>query len=128
MEETDSESIKELIKEGQDLEAEAVAGVENADASQEEVRARPVREDGVPLEYLAKDLDRLNRKGPSPRNTAATQTTTIPTRVSRGPVDAPGKRHRKPLPQEPIDERMGEPRGKQMGPKSFKMGRRSGRG
>ena len=44
------------------------------------------------------------------------------TRRSRGPVDAPGKRHRKPPPQEPIDRRMGEPQGKQMGQKSVKTG------
>ena len=49
-------------------------------------------------------------------------------RRSRGPVDAPGKRHRKPQPQERIDKQMGEPRGKQMGQKNFKIGRRSGRG
>jgi hypothetical protein len=48
--------------------------------------------------------------------------------LSRGPVDAPGKRHRKPPPQEPIDKRMGEPRGKQMGQKSVKTGWRGGRG
>lgn len=41
---------------------------------------------------------------------------------SRGPVDAPGKRHRKPPPQERLDKRMGEPVGKQMGQKNFKMG------
>jgi hypothetical protein len=58
---------------------------------------------------------------------AAKQTAPSATRLSRGPVDAPGKRHRKPLPQEPIDKRMGEPRGKQMGQKSVKSGWRSGR-
>ena len=46
----------------------------------------------------------------------------------RGPVDAPGKRHRKPVLQEAIDKRMGEPRGKQMGQKSVKAGWRVGRG
>jgi hypothetical protein len=51
-----------------------------------------------------------------------------PTPLSRGPVDAPGKRHRKPLPQEPIDKRMGEPTGKKMGQKSVKNSRRGGRG
>ena len=49
------------------------------------------------------------------------------TRPSRGPVDAAGKRHRKPLPDEPIDKRMGEPRGKQMGQKGVKSGMRGGR-
>ena len=41
---------------------------------------------------------------------------------SRGPVDAPGKRHRKPPPQVKVDKRMGEPVGKQIGQKNFKMG------
>jgi hypothetical protein len=59
---------------------------------------------------------------------AAKQTAASATRLSRGPVDAPGKRHRKPLPQEPIDKRMGEPTGKQMGQKSAKNARRGGRG
>jgi hypothetical protein len=47
---------------------------------------------------------------------------------SRGPVDAPGKRHRIPPPQEPINKRMGEPRGKQMGQKNVKTARGRGRG
>ena len=59
---------------------------------------------------------------------AAKQKATSATRLSRGPVDAPGKRHRKPLPQEPMDKRLGETRGKQMGQKSAKSGWRSGRG
>ena len=59
---------------------------------------------------------------------AAIQTATSATRPSRGPVDARGKRHRKPLPDEPMDKRLGEPRGKQMGQKSVKTGWRSGRG
>ena len=45
---------------------------------------------------------------------------------NRGPVDAPGKRHRKPPPQESIDKRMGEPEGKQMGQKSSKTAGRRG--
>jgi hypothetical protein len=125
-EEADSESVEGLVEEGQDFEAGVVAGVEEADASEGEVRTRQVREDDVPLEYLEQDLDRLNRPRPLPRSTAAKQTATS-TPVSRGPVDAPGKRHRKPLPQEPIDKRLGEPRGKQMGQKNVRSGRRGGR-
>ncbi len=49
-------------------------------------------------------------------------------RPSRGAVDAPGKRHRKPPPQEHLDKRMGEPVGKQMGQKSFQVGKSRGRG
>ena len=42
-------------------------------------------------------------------------------RPSRGPnVDAPGKKHRKPPPQEALNKRMGEVRGKHMGKKSVK--------
>ena len=63
---------------------------------------------------------RQSHRAPAP-------TATAPSRVSRGPVDAPGKRHRKPLPPEPIDTRMGEPTGKQMGQKSVKRAWRSGR-
>ena len=120
MEETDSESVEELVEEGQDFEAGVVAGIEEADASQGEVRTKQVPEDDVPREYLENDLDRLNRKSPVTRNTTAKQTATSATRVSRGQVDAPGKRHRKPLPQERISKRMGEPRGKQMGQKNAK--------
>jgi hypothetical protein len=75
----------------------------------------------------AAQKDQLNR-GTIQQETAAKQTAPSATRVSRGPVDAPGKRHRKPLPAEPIDKQMGEPRGKQMGQKSAKTGRRGGRG
>ena len=53
---------------------------------------------------------------------------TSATRLSRGPVDAPGKRHRRPLPQEPLDKQMGELRGKQMGQKSLRTDFRSRRG
>jgi hypothetical protein len=49
----DSESVEELLEEGQYLEAEAVAGVEDADES--EVRTREVPEDDVPEEYQDRD-------------------------------------------------------------------------
>lgn len=55
----------------------------------------------------------------------ATLTTVSALRPSRGPVDAPRKRHRKPLPDEPVNVRMGEPRGKHMGHKSAKHTPRS---
>ncbi len=73
-------------------------------------------------------LDQVNREGTSQRKTAAKQTAASATRLSRGPVDAPRKRHRKPLPQEHLDKHLGEPRGKQMGQKSAKTGRRGKRG
>jgi hypothetical protein len=55
-ENVDSESVEELMEEGQYLEAEAVSGVENApDADESEVHTREVLEDDVPEEYTDRD-------------------------------------------------------------------------
>ena len=52
----DSESVTELLEEGQTFEAEAVAGVENAaDPDVSEVVTHEVPEDDVPGEYQDKD-------------------------------------------------------------------------
>lgn len=54
----DSESVEELVEEGNAFEAEAVEGVEGAkppDVS--EVKTREVAEDDVPAEYLDNDKD-----------------------------------------------------------------------
>jgi hypothetical protein len=52
----DSESVDELLEEGNAFEAEVVEGVENApDADQGELRTHEVEEDDVPDEYLDKD-------------------------------------------------------------------------
>ena len=49
----DSESVKELMEEGNALEAEAVEGVEDAKPPDiSEVKTREVPEDNVPAEYL----------------------------------------------------------------------------
>jgi hypothetical protein len=51
-----SESVEELVEEGNALEAEAIEGVENAlDADQGEVRTKEVPEDDVPQEYQDRD-------------------------------------------------------------------------
>ena len=51
-EDVDSESVTELAEEGQDFEAEAVSGVENAkDPDQGEVTTSEVPEDDVPTQY-----------------------------------------------------------------------------
>ena len=55
----DSESVDELLEEGNAFEAEVVEGVENApDADRGEVRTHEVPEDDVPGEYLDKDQER----------------------------------------------------------------------
>jgi type IV secretory pathway VirB10-like protein len=52
----DSESVDELLEEGNSFEAGIVAGVEDAGNDEEkEIRTREVPEDDVPEEYLDKD-------------------------------------------------------------------------
>jgi len=52
----DSESVEELLDEGNAFEADVVAGVENADSNDEqEVHTHEVPEDDVPGEYLDED-------------------------------------------------------------------------
>ncbi len=51
--ESDSESVEELVEEGNAFEADAVEGVEDAsDHDVSEVTTRQVPEDDVPAEYL----------------------------------------------------------------------------
>jgi len=50
-----SESVAELVEEGQYFEAEAVSGAERPYPDEGEVRTHEVLEDDVPLEYPAKD-------------------------------------------------------------------------
>jgi hypothetical protein len=55
-ESADSQSVDELLDEGNAFEADAVLGVENADlADEKEVRTHQVPEDDVPEEYLDKE-------------------------------------------------------------------------
>jgi hypothetical protein len=54
--EAGSESVLELVEEGQFFEAEVISGIENApDADQGEVHTKEVPEDDVPTEYLGGD-------------------------------------------------------------------------
>ena len=56
--EAGSESVAELLEEGQSFEAEVIAGVENApDADEGEVRTSQVPADDVPPEYLQRETD-----------------------------------------------------------------------
>jgi hypothetical protein len=57
-EDVDSESVVELIEEGQSYEASLVDGIENAPLPDEgALRARHRREDDVPLEYVDRPSD-----------------------------------------------------------------------
>lgn len=54
--EAGSESVEELVEEGQAFEADAVSGVEDASGDEvEEVHTRQLPEDDVPSEYLDQD-------------------------------------------------------------------------
>jgi hypothetical protein len=54
--EADSESVEELVEEGQSYEAAVIAGIQDApDPDVAEVHTRQVPEDDVPEEYLEKD-------------------------------------------------------------------------
>jgi hypothetical protein len=56
--EADSQSVEELVEEGQFFEAEVISGVEDApDADVAEVHTKEVPEDDVPAEYLKPDRD-----------------------------------------------------------------------
>jgi hypothetical protein len=56
--EADSQSVDELLEEGNAFEAEAVQGVEDAEPPDvSEVKTREVPEDDVPAEYLNNDKD-----------------------------------------------------------------------
>lgn len=51
----DSESVEQLVEEGQALEAEAIAGVEKAADGESPARPRERPEDDVPPEYRDRD-------------------------------------------------------------------------
>jgi hypothetical protein len=54
--EAGSESVEELLEEGQSFEAEAISGVQDApDPDVAEVHTKQVPEDDVPSEYLGRD-------------------------------------------------------------------------
>lgn len=56
--EADSESVEELIEEGQFFEAALISGVEDGNDSEvAEVHTKQVLEDDVPSEYLNSDRD-----------------------------------------------------------------------
>jgi hypothetical protein len=74
-------------------------------------------------------LRRVNRRATATSKSVSKKAEPAAARaLSRQPVAAPGKRHRRPPPQERLDKWMGEPTGRQMGQKSSRVRRRGGRG
>ena len=57
----DSESVTELLEEGNPVEAGVVSGVEAAESDESEVRTHEVPQDDVPSEYLDEAQQRYRR-------------------------------------------------------------------
>ena len=56
VEEAGSESVEELLEEGQSFEAQVISGIEDApEPDEDEIHTKQVPEDDVPSEYLDKD-------------------------------------------------------------------------
>ena len=56
--EADSESVRELVEEGQSFEAALISGIENApDPDVSEIRTKEAPEDDVPPEYFKREQD-----------------------------------------------------------------------
>jgi hypothetical protein len=102
-------------------------------------------EELIDREELAKELSRLKQdatglldqlgsiassvgtRSAKPKNPTAAKSNSAAKASDRGPVDAPGKRHRPPPPQERVSRRMSQPKGTQTPPKLGNAARR-GRG
>ena len=85
------------------------------------------------LEYVnSKAPSMLGAKGAKGARKRPARAAAAPAKASkttgRGPVDAPGKRHRQPPPQERGSKRMHQPKGSQTAPTLVKSVRRGGRG
>jgi hypothetical protein len=78
------------------------------------------------LQYVNSMAPSFASAGKSKRPTA--RASAAADRSGRGPVDAPGKRHRQPPPQERGNRHMNEPKGTQTAPAIVKSMRRGGRG
>jgi hypothetical protein len=111
------------------VQAKADGWLDN-DALREQVAQ--IRDGAVNLLAHVNKASAAARQAAAPAMPAAKESAAdVPVRVkgrSGGAVDAPGKRHRKPPPQQAINKRMGEPTGKKAGQKQFKVGKSRGRG
>ena len=75
-------------------------------------------------------LDQVSPAALKGRKAAPKRATKAPltSQRRRGPVDAPGKRHRKPPPQVKVGKHASEPKARVIGNPGLKTGRRGGRG
>jgi hypothetical protein len=73
-------------------------------------------------------LDQLNPRTLMRAKTTAKGKKAAPAARSRGLVDAPGKRHRRPPPQERVGKHASDPKARIIGNPGLKTGRRGNRG
>ena len=79
------------------------------------------------LNHLGSIASSIGSSSAKPKKPTAPKSNPVAKQTNRGPVDAPGKRHRPPLPQERVSRRMSQPKGTQTPPKVGNAARR-GRG
>jgi len=73
-------------------------------------------------------LEQVNAQIPSRSKLPRSKASGSSAARARGPVDAPGKRHRKPPPQESVNKSMGKAKGDRLTEKGLKTGRFRRRG
>ncbi|HEX8028166.1 MAG TPA: hypothetical protein VF491_06885 [Vicinamibacterales bacterium] len=130
----ENETLQQQVAQMRDGAIELLGHVTRASAGARDVVSKAV--DAAKAAAQQADADAAARPAPkakAAKGTSAEKKSTTPAvapqaRASRGAVDAPGKKHRKPPPQEKIDRHMGEPAGKKAGQKSFRVGKSRGRG
>jgi hypothetical protein len=118
----ENETLRQQVGQIRDSATQLLERVNKASAAARQTAAKVMPDVLAPSTRQRRE----GEKSPAVAGEKAAVASTV--RASRGPVDAPGKRHRKPPPQESINKRMGEPRGKNAGQKQFKVGKSRGRG
>ena len=129
----ENETLQKQVSQMRDGAIELLGHVTRASAGARDAVSKAVDAAKVAAQQADVAAARPAPKARAAKATAAAKKPTTPAvvskaRASRGPVDAPGKKHRKPPPQEKVDRRMGEPAGKKAGQKSFRVGKSRGRG
>lgn len=118
-----SDAVQQEVARIRDSAAELMEHVNRAGASAKQMATSAGTSAKKAVATVGKAAQKATKSATAPAPVVATAT-----KRSGGTVDAPGKKHRKPPPQERLDKRMGEPVGKQLGQKSFQVGKSRGRG
>jgi hypothetical protein len=116
----ENEQLVKQVTRIRDGATDLLSRVQKASAAARQSKAKPAVAAAKPA---ARPAAKPTAKAP-----AATKRQGREVERSGGAVDAPGKRHRKPPPQESVNKRMGEVQGKKAGQKQFKVGKSRGRG